>query len=302
MYNEAENVAPFFKAISKVLDTLPYAFEILFIDDGSTDDSNANARKLSKKKYTVRVLTLARNFGKEIATTAGIHAAEGEAAIILDSDLQHPVERIPEFIAKWESGSDVIIGVRDTQGHKNRIKSMGSEAFYKIMRKISDTNILPHSTDFRLIDRQVIDAFNTFTERERITRGLIDWLGFRRDVVYFEPNEREFGVPSYSFAKLVKLATSSFTTHSLFPLRLAGYVGAIFMLFFGILGILTYVESYLMNDPWGLSISGTAMLAILLLFAIGIILASLGLIALYVANIHGEVTNRPLYVIRKDRE
>jgi glycosyltransferase involved in cell wall biosynthesis len=301
MYNEEQNVAPFFNVLSKAIKKLPYKFEVLFVDDGSTDASLEEAKKLSHPLHDVRVITLARNFGKEVATTAGINHAEGQAAIIIDSDMQHPVEKIPEFIEKWEAGSDVIIGVRASQGHGNKLKGLGSKLFYKIMSKISDTEIIPHSTDYRLIDRQVVDAFNQFTERERITRGLIDWLGFRRDTVAFEPNEREFGEPSYSFMKLVKLATSSFTAHSLMPLRLAGYLGIIFMFFFGGLGILTYIEMYLINDPLGLAISGTAMLALLLLFAIGIILSSLGLIALYIANIHAEVTNRPLYVVRKDR-
>jgi glycosyltransferase involved in cell wall biosynthesis len=301
MYNEEQNVAPFFNVLSKAIKKLPYKFEVLFVDDGSTDASLEEAKKLSHPLHDVRVITLARNFGKEVATTAGINHAEGQAAIIIDSDMQHPVEKIPEFIEKWEAGSDVIIGVRASQGHGNKLKGLGSKLFYKIMSKISDTEIIPHSTDYRLIDRQVVDAFNQFTERERITRGLIDWLGFRRDTVSFEPNEREFGEPSYGFMKLVKLATSSFTAHSLMPLRLAGYIGAIFMIFFGGLGVLTYVEMYLMHDPLGLAVSGTAMLALLLLFAIGIILSSLGLIALYIANIHAEVTNRPLYVVRKDR-
>ena len=301
MYNEEESIGPFFKKLSKALSSLPYAFEVIFIDDGSADDSIKQAKKLRSKNHIVRVIALARNFGKEIATTAGINHAEGQAAVIIDSDLQHPVEKIKEFIAKWESGADVVIGVRDEQGHKSGIKTLGSKTFYKIMSFISDTEIIPHSTDFRLIDRQVIDEFNRFTERERITRGLIDWLGFQRDVVYFKPNEREFGKPTYNFFKLMKLATNSFRAHSLMPLKLAGYIGTIFILFFGAMGLALYVEMYLMDDPMGLAISGTALLAILLLFAIGIILSSLGLIALYIANIHGEVTNRPLYVVRKER-
>ena len=302
MYNEEDNVVPFFKAITKVLDTLPYSFEILFVDDGSKDTSAKKVDGLKSKKHTVRLISLARNFGKEIATTAGIHEAKGEAAIILDSDLQHPIDRIPDFIKEWEQGNDVVIGVREDAGHSNGLKKLGSNTFYKIMNHISHTNIIPHSTDYRLIDRQVIDAFVQFTERERITRGLIDWLGFERSVVYFTPNEREFGTPSYTFYKLARLAMTSFTAHSLLPLKIAGYLGVVFIVFFGALGILVYVENYIMGDPMGLAISGTAMLAILLLFAIGIMLSCLGLIALYVATIHGEVTNRPLYVIRRRRK
>lgn len=302
MYNEEDNIVPFYKAISKVLAKLPYRFEILFVDDGSKDASAQKVLELPKSAHDIRLISLARNFGKEIATTAGIHEAKGDAAIILDSDLQHPIDKIPTFIKEWEKGNDVVIGVRENTGHNNKIKKLGSDTFYKIMNRMSRTNIIPHSTDYRLIDRQVIDAFVQFTERERITRGLIDWLGFERSVVYFTPNEREFGTPSYTFAKLVKLAMTSFTAHSLFPLKLAGYLGLIFIVFFGGLGFVVFVEMYMMGDPAGLAISGTALLAILLLFAIGILLSCLGLIALYVATIHGEVTNRPLYVIRNRRK
>ncbi len=301
MYNEEGSIRPFFKAITKEIDKLPYNFEIIFIDDGSTDGSVAKVEKLKHASHSIVLIRLARNFGKEIATTAGIHEAKGEAAIILDSDLQHPVEKISEFIKAWEAGADVVIGVRDEDGHRSTLKKAGSKAFYKIMNRMSSTEIIPHSTDFRMIDRQVIDAFSRFTERDRITRGLIDWLGFERAIVYFTPNEREFGSPSYTFKKLVHLATTSFTAHSLAPLKFAGYLGVIMTLSFGILGVVVWFEKYILGDPMSWNISGTAMLAILLLFAIGIILICLGLIALYIATIHGEVTNRPLYVVKRKR-
>ncbi len=304
VFNEAENVPYFFNEILKVIKPLNYKFEIIFIDDGSTDSSVANIHGLhtAQKNVEVKLVQLARNFGKEIATTAGLHAVRGLATIIIDSDMQHPVEKIPEFLQKWEAGADVVIGVRKIHAHDNKIKKVGSVLFYKIMSRISDTIIVPHSTDYRLIDRQIVEAFSKFTEHSRMTRGLIDWLGFERDVVEFTASKRKFGEASYGFRKLLTLAINGFTTHSLFPLKLAGYLGTALFVSFGILGIVTYVESYLLNDPLGWAVSGTAMLAILMLFSIGIVLACQGLVAIYIANIHNEVMNRPLYVVKKSRK
>jgi len=307
VYNEAENVLLFFHELAKMARTVAYRFELIFVDDGSSDNSVAVIESLAdevkdNKNIGIQLIQLSRNFGKEIATTAGIEASRGDAVIILDADLQHPIDTIPTFIEEWKKGYEVVIGVRNTDGHGNPVKKLGSEVFYKIMNRISETKIVPHSTDFRLLDRKVVVAFRKFTERQRITRGLIDWLGFKRGYVRFETRERAHGQPSYSTKKLVKLALNSVTTHSLFPLRLAGYVGTIFMVFFGLAGLFTYIEVYLMADPWELKITGTALLGMLVLFAIGIVLSSLGLIALYIANIHGEVANRPLYVVSKDEE
>jgi glycosyltransferase involved in cell wall biosynthesis len=307
VYNESENIPLFYAELLKVARTLEHEFELIFVDDGSSDDSVKVVESLAAEikqveNFGIKLIELSRNFGKEIATTAGIEAARGDAVIILDADLQHPITAIPQFINKWEKGYDVVVGVRSTDGHYSLLKKAGSELFYKIMNRISETKIVPHSTDFRLLDRKVVEAFRHFTERQRITRGLIDWLGFKRGYVHFETGERLHGQPSYSTRKLVKLALNSFTAHSLFPLRIAGYVGIIFMLIFGVLGLFTYIEVYLLNDPMGLHITGTAVLGLLMLFAIGILLACLGLIAIYIASIHGEVINRPLYVVRQNKE
>jgi len=301
VYNEEKNIPLFYKSIHKVVKDLPYSFEIIYVDDGSKDNSSKEVKKIKSNDITVKLLQLSRNFGKEIATSAGIEAANGEAGIIIDSDLQHPVELIPEFIQKWEEGFDVVIGVRKVHAHANKIKSWGSKMFYKILNYISETKVVPYTTDYRIIDRQVIDQFKRFTERSRVTRGLIDWLGFSRDYLYFDANERIHGEASYTVKKLIILALHSFTSQSLFPLRLAGYLGSLIIVVSGIGGFIVFVNRYIFNDAFGWRITGTAMLAILLVFLIGIVLSCLGLIALYIANIHGEVTNRPLYVLKRDR-
>lgn len=302
VYNEAENISHFHKNVTNVAKESKYKFEVIYVDDGSEDASVAKVEALKSNGVTTRLIELSRNFGKEVATTAGIEAAKGDAVIILDSDLQHPIDLIPEFIKKWEEGYEVVIGVRKRHAHEGAIKKYGSKFFYKIMNRISETKIVPHSTDFRLLDRVVVDAFSNFTERQRITRGLIDWLGFKRGFVYFKAGKRLYGKPSYNASKLMKLALNGITSHSLFPLRLAGYIGVAFTVFFGMGGLFAYLEMYVFEDALNLNISITAMLALLMMFSIGIILTCLGLIALYIANIHGEVINRPLYVIRKDKE
>lgn len=299
IYNEEKNIHLLVERLKKVLESLQgYAWEIILVNDGSSDNSQGEMEKFSAVEPRIKVIEFARNFGKEIATTAGIHRCKGDACVILDADLQHPPELIPEFVKKWEGGAEVIIGVRKRDKGEGVIKKVGSWLFYKIINKIAETKLIPNSCDYRLLDRAVIDEFNRFTEKNRITRALIDWLGFRRDYVYFNTHERVHGKAGYSFKKLFKLAFTSFISLSLFPLRFAGYLGIFIMLISGALGLFILIEKYILHDPLNLYISGTSTLAVILLFLVGIILSCLGLIALYIANIHHEVINRPMYVIR----
>jgi len=301
MYNEEDNVCHVHEAVKRATRNLAYRFEYLFVNDGSSDKTTERLLELAQSDSQVVPIELARNFGKEIALTAGLHAAKGDAAIMLDADLQHPPNHIPEFIRKWEKGADVVVGVRKeykTSWHKRLL----SNIFYSSMNKISDITLTPHATDFRLVDRQVIQAFNQFTERNRITRGLFDWLGYKRDFVYFVADERQHGTASYSFPKLVRLGIDSFVGHSMLPLRLAGYLGSFITIISIPIGIFIFVDRYLFgNHLFGLPFSGNAILAVISLFLSGITLSCLGLMSLYIANIHQEVANRPLYVIRPNR-
>jgi glycosyltransferase involved in cell wall biosynthesis len=294
MYNEAPNLRPLYKELRAVLAHLKeYRFEVIFVDDGSRDDSAAVAHQIEDFDDRVRVLELSRNFGKEPAMTAGLHAARGDAALIMDADLQMPPRLIGKFIQKWEAGAEVVIGVFANR-KTSRIHKLGSKWFYRIMQAISQTEIVPHATDYRLIDRKVINEYNRLTEHDRITRGLIDWLGFRRTLIHFEQAPRLKGTPSYTFSKLVGLAVNSFTALSMVPLKLAGYVGVGILLLSIPLGTIMTIDRVMYHAP----IRGTAFLAVLLVFLVGIVLVSLGLISLYIAHIHTEATNRPLYVIR----
>jgi glycosyltransferase involved in cell wall biosynthesis len=277
-----------------------YRFEFIFVNDGSTDRSADVLREISCKDTSVRVIELSRNFGKEIAVTAGIHGATGEAVIMLDADMQHPVELLPEFLEKWRSGAEVVIGVRSSYGERQHLwKRVTSWMFYKMLARMADGEVVPRATDYRLIDRQVADAFMQLGEHNRITRGLIDWLGFKREYIFFMPPPRQYGEPGYSFRKLFTLALDGFVSLSVLPLRLAGYLGIIITILSGVLGVFIVIEDFVLSDPLSLNFSGPAMLAVFNMFLIGIVLCALGLVALYIANIHSEVINRPLYVVRR---
>jgi len=302
-YNEAGNIPLLYSEIQKALEPLSYKFELLFVDDGSSDNTVKTVGALSKSdQITVKIVSLSRNFGKEIALTAGLDNCGGEAAIMIDADLQYPPSYLPAFIEKWEQGSDVVIGQRQENKHYAPLyKRLGSKLFYKLLNAMSDVPIERGATDFRLVDRSVIDEFKRFTERRRLTRGLIDWLGFERSYIQFVPNQRSDGQTGYPLMRLVGLAMSSFTSNSLFPLRLTSYIGSIITLLSGLLGAFVIIEGGILGDPWNLNFTGTACLGILTIFLIGIVMVALGLIALYIATIHTEVINRPLYAVRRKR-
>lgn len=299
VYNEADNLPLLYQEISRHSSSLPYQFEMLFVDDGSRDDSAKVLRRVARKDHRVRLIRFSRNFGKEAAVTAGLHAARGNAALIMDADLQMPPSIMKQFIAKWESGAEVVVGVFKSR-NLSFVKKTGAKLFYKIMRRISHTKITPNATDYRLLDRKVINVFNQFTERNRITRGLIDWLGFDREYIYFEQQPRKFGQPGYTFRKLLTLAMNSFTAYSLLPLRLAGYIGALILAVSIPSGLFLYLERYAFHDYLHLGTNGTTMLAMLTIFMVGLVLTCLGLMSMYIAHIHAEVTNRPLYVVRPE--
>ena len=299
--NEERNILEIYKHTKEVFKGLSsYAYEFVYVDDGSTDNSVDEVEKLEAKDEGVRLIRLARNFGKEIATSAGLRHAQGDAAIMIDADLQHPPSVIPAFLEKWDEGYDVVIGVRDSaEKHAGMVKRATSRWFYRFLNMISAVEITPHATDFRLMDRTVINEFNRFTEHNRMTRGLVDWLGFSRAYVEFVPAKRRYGEATYGYAALIRLALNSVVGMSFFPLRLAGYLGVVITFISGVLGLFIFVERFVLDDPLHMHFTGPSILATFNSFLIGIVLMSLGLIALYIANIHSEVANRPLYVEKR---
>ncbi len=301
LYNEEKNIPLIYQAISDVFSQLKHSYELVFVNDSSRDKSMRVLEAIANQDNNVVLIDLARNFGKEAALTAGLHASQGDAALLIDADLQHPPQYIPDFISKWEKGAEIVVGVRKSKEGEAWYKKIGARFFYFFINKISETEITPHATDFRLLDRIVIDEFNRLSERNRITRGLIDWLGFKRAYVHYEQAPRRFGQPAYTINKLIKLAMDSVVSMSLLPLKIAGYLGMGITVVSGLLGLFIFVENYLMHDPWDLNFSGPAILGVVILFLVGIILICLGTVALYIGNIHAEVSNRPLYIVRTKR-
>lgn len=275
--------------------------EFIFVDDGSTDGSADILRRLAARDKRVRLLSFTRNFGKELATTAGIRVARGEGVLIMDADGQHPPAEIPRLIREWRQGAPVVVGVRRDDRGVPLGKRLGSKLFYGVLRRIVGIRVMPRATDFRLIDRSVQREFAKLNEVNRITRGLIDWLGFEQRYVPFTAPRRAGGTPVYSLRQLIRLAVNSFVSLSFTPLFLSGYAGLVITPIAFLLGTFIIVEQYLLDDPLGLNITGTGSLSVLLLFLIGITLISQGLMALYLSHIYTETRGRPLYVIDERR-
>src|SRR5581483_441530 len=292
VYNEEGNLAHFYDELTASIGTLRYDFEIIFVDDNSRDRSVLILKKFAAKDHRISIVQLSRNFGKEVSLSAGLHRAKGAAAIMIDADLQMPPRLIGKFLKHWEKGSEVVIGVF-SERNMSTMHALGSKLFYRIMSTISHTKVVPHATDFRLIDREVIDAFNRLGERNRITRGLIDWMGFERSYIHFKQDPRLHGEPTYTYRKLIRLAVNSFTAFSMLPLKFAGYLGVFILFISAPVGIYMYLIKFVFRTPFGIDIRGTAFVAVLLLFLVGVVLSSLGLIALYIARIYDEALGRP---------
>lgn len=298
VYNEENSIQNFYCAIKCVIDSIhSYKWNIVFINDGSIDDSYRQLLDLAALDPVVRVVDLSKNFGKEIALTAGVEfCKESDAVICIDADLQHPPEVIPKLIADWEGGSEMVVTIRESTESKSVFRNFGSRLFYWIQGRISNVQMVPNSTDFRLFDRKVVIQFLRATERNRMFRGLMDWMGFRRSYVIFKASARVGGVESYSLKNLWKLAINGITSFSLWPLRFAGYLGV--CISFSSLSLLIWMVSdrFIFQK---MQFSSIAILVVFNTLLFGVVLMSIGLVALYIGTIHTEVVNRPLYVVRE---
>lgn len=302
-HNEIEGLSNFLEsqllaALEKIEE---YDFEIIFVDDGSTDGTLDLLHEYASRSKNFRVISFARNFGKEIALSAGLRYAKGDAAITIDADGQQPPKLIPKFIKEWEDGADVVTGVRDHYTKHGFIAKTGSKMFYWLLRKMGNKYTVPGSTDFRLLSRTVIDEFNKLTEHNRITRGLIDWLGYEQKYVKYTYGVRLAGKPSYNFKKLFRLAIDSFVSMSSTPLVIFGYIGIIITILSGLLGLFCLINQYVLGDPLHFYWPGTLQMAILITFLVGLVLISQAVTALYISSIHAEALNRPLFVVNKKK-
>ena len=298
IFNECKNIKALYDRLNSVTSAeMHIRWRYIFVNDGSTDDSYSVLKSLAESDPKICVLDLSRNFGKEAAMTAGVdEASEADFLICLDADLQHPPEYIPEMIALWRSGAEIVVSIRDYTSRQPLLRVLGSKLFYWIMKRFSGLKIDAQTTDFRLYDKKVLDAFRLTTERERLFRGIMDWLGFRRRYLHFEADSRNDGAPRYSYLNLIKLALNSVFSFSLWPLRVAAILGWVIVSLSGPL-LLWMGCNYLLGGQAGYT--GVAIVVVANMFLIGIVLVALGLVAAYVGKIHIEVANRPLYLLRE---
>jgi len=298
VFNEGRGLYDFYNRLKNIAESMPaYDWEFIFVNDGSKDNSYEILVHLANKSPNVKVIDLARNFGKEVALSAGLHSAlNADAVICIDSDLQHPPELIPRFVEDWQKGAEMVVSIRTHSTNEPLIRRWGSDLFYWLLEKTSTLQITPKATDFRLFDKKVVREFCRITERDRMFRGIMDWMGFRQTFIEFTADERQHGVASYSFRKLWALAVTSLTSFSLWPLRTAGYLGIIISAISLTLLLWMFIN-LLIAKTWVFSPATIVIVANT--FLIGIVLIAIGLVALYVGKIHTEVTNRPLYVVRE---
>ena len=296
-YREEKNISLIYNELQSVLSKIShnYNYEIIFVNDGSPDNTWKEIEKLGLSDKNVRWINLSRNFWKEIAISAWIEHAMWDAIITLDWDGQHPVEKIPEFLTNWEKWFQIIYNKRPNTQWASFAKNLSSKLFYKIFNSISEFKLEPGTTDYRLLDRKVADAYITFWEKNRLYRWLTDWLGFKKKSLVFDAKERlDWWESSYSYPKLFELALNSMTSFSLFPLKLVGYFWSLVTLISVILfGIMAF-DKVLFNM---FQFANISLIIVLNTTLMGILMMSMWLIALYIWKIHEEVLGRPMYVI-----
>jgi glycosyltransferase involved in cell wall biosynthesis len=293
IFNEVENIPHLYERLKKVMTGLRTSWELILVDDGSTDGSTEAVRSLARKDRRVRPVIFARNFGHQIAITAGWDYARGDAVVIIDADLQDPPEAIPELVEKWQAGFDVVYAVRSEREGESWFKKLTASAFYRIIYRITDVKIPVDTGDFRLMDRKVVDVLKTMRERHRFPRGMSAWVGFRQIGVPYKRSSRHSGVTKYPFRKMLLLALNAITSFSYFPLQVATYFG-FFSAGLSILAIPVVVYLRMAGIP---QFTGQATTLIAVLFLGGIQLISLGVLGEYIGRLYDEAKGRPLYIV-----
>jgi dolichol-phosphate mannosyltransferase len=278
------------------MSSLREPWELILVDDGSTDGSTDAIRALAKKDRHVRPVIFARNFGHQIAITAGWDFARGDAVVIIDADLQDPPEAIPELLRKWKEGYDVVYAVRAEREGESWFKRFSASVFYRLIYRITDVRIPVDTGDFRLMDRKVVDVLKSMRERHRFPRGMSAWVGFRQVGVEYKRSPRFAGVTKYPFKNMLLLALNAITSFSYFPLQVATYFG-FFSAGIAILAIPLVVYLRMAGIP---QFTGQATTLIAVLFLGGIQLISLGILGEYIGRLYDEAKGRPLYITRED--
>ncbi|MBX3438642.1 MAG: glycosyltransferase family 2 protein [Planctomycetaceae bacterium] len=294
VFNEEGNIRALYNELRRVTDELFYRFEWIFVDDGSSDHTVEIIAQLHEEDASVKLVRFARNFGHQAAITAGMEYAAGDAVITMDADLQHPPALIPELLRQWKLGFEVVLTQRVESKQAGLFKKVTSGGFYWLMNRCMDRPILPGGADFRLMDRKVVDQLNSLQERSRFMRGLISWVGFRQIAIPYVAEPRFAGVSKYTVRKMLRFATDGLTSFSIFPLRIATYLGLLAALS-GLPYALWAVWTRLFTDT---AAPGWASLIVSILFLGGVQLICLGVLGEYVGRIYEEVKCRPLYIAR----
>lgn len=293
IYNEEDNIPLLYQRVKAVMDQLGDC-ELILINDGSRDHSLSLIRELNTQDARVCYLSFARNFGHQIAVTAGLNFARGKAVIILDADLQDPPELLPDLIEQWQQGYQVVYAQRTKRKQESWFKRFTAYVFYRLLQRLADVNIPADTGDFCLMDRQVVDLLNVMPERNRYIRGLRSWVGFRQTAVKFERDPRYAGDVKYTFRKSLRLAINSLVSFSIVPLRLATYLGLFSALMALLMAVLVlYWRLFQVNSP----ITGLATIVIAILFLGSVQLICIGILGEYIGRIYDEVKGRPLYTL-----
>jgi glycosyltransferase involved in cell wall biosynthesis len=298
IFNEKENLPELYRRVKEVMDSTRKPWELVLVDDGSTDGSGDIIHELAQKDKQVRPVIFARNFGHQVAVTAGLDYSRGDAVVIIDADLQDPPELILEMSKKWQEGYEVVYAVRAEREGESWFKLWTASLFYRIIYRITDVKIPLDTGDFRLMDRKVVNVMNSMRERHRFLRGMSAWVGFKQIGVEYKRAARKAGETKYPFSKMFRLAINAVTSFSYFPLQVATYVGFIAA---GISIIAIPIVVYMRVTGSG-AFFGQATTLIAVLFLGGVQLISLGVLGEYIGRLYDEAKGRPLYIVREAPE
>ena len=297
VYNEEDNILHFYEAVCRVMASTVYRFELIFVDDGSGDNSRQLICDLEKKDERVQGLFLARNFGHQLALTCGLDYADGDAVITMDGDMQHPPELLPQLLEKWQAGFDVVQTIRKTTEGVSWAKRTTSKYYYKLLNKLSRIQIQEGGSDFRLMDRRVVLVFRRYKEHARFIRGMIGGMGYRQTQLEFIAPKRFAGCSKFSPRKMLHFALDGIMAYSTAPLHLGLYSG----LFCGFLSILLVFHVLYIKFFTAEAVPGWATITVSILFFCGVQLSILGIIGEYIGRIFEEVRHRPLYLLERGK-
>ncbi len=294
IFNEAGTIPVFFTRVIPILEGITNRFEIICINDGSSDNSLEILSEYHSSDARIKILDLSRNFGKEAALTAGLDCAEGDCAIPIDADLQHPPELIPQLVKKWREGYDMVLALREDRQADSILKRLSATIFYRTADKITETPIPANAGDFRLMDRCVIEALRKLPERTRFMKGIFGWLGFSQTTVTFTSEPRTGGTSKWNYWKLWNFALDGIFSFSTLPLRIWTYIGVFVSISAFVYGTIEIIRTLI----FGVEVPGYASLLVLILFFSGLNMIGLGILGEYLGRIFQEVKRRPIYLVK----